>query len=213
MSLNSGSSQTKTLPIQRQQPTRRRVIYKPDLKYTSYKGFLQNDFNYRCGYCDSFDGIIRSPYHIDHFVPRKVFEKQADYQHLENTYDNLIYACPSCNLSKSGKWPTGDPAVTHSNNMGFIDPCDPVYHTHLYRSEKGDIKYHTLLGKFLVKNLNLHLRRHKVSWTIERMIDNLDALDQEIMKTQNVLIMKKYIKISQSFKVYIKEHFNWELRV
>ncbi len=74
-----------------------RTCTKKYARYRYYKAYLREDFNKRCGYCDDRDiicGGIRG-FHIDHFRPQKPFS------HLENDYNNLVYACPYCNGGKS----------------------------------------------------------------------------------------------------------------
>ncbi|MEU2237719.1 HNH endonuclease, partial [Streptomyces vietnamensis] len=90
-------------------PMKRIVEYVAEADYKSYREFLKEDFKGRCGYCDSFYGIVKKDYHIDHFVPRRLIKKFITHKHLENDYTNLVYSCPSCNISKSGKWISENP--------------------------------------------------------------------------------------------------------
>lgn len=58
---------------------------------------LINDFEHRCAYCDDLDkyGGGSKVYHVEHFAPKEKFPE------LKFQYDNLLYACPFCNISKS----------------------------------------------------------------------------------------------------------------
>ena len=42
------------------------------------------------------------PYHVEHFVPEKVFKGIRD--ELRTDYNNLMWSCPKCNLSKGDKY-------------------------------------------------------------------------------------------------------------
>ena len=106
---------------------------------------LINDFEHRCAYCDDLDkyGGGSKVYHVEHFAPKEKFPE------LKFQYDNLLYACPFCNISKSNKWPSDSSAVAVVGNKGFIDPCTDEYEKHLGRHTSGEIYYKTTLGKYM----------------------------------------------------------------
>lgn len=52
-----------------------------------------NRDGYRCGYCGNADG----PFHLDHIVPHSVGGELCE--------ENLITACPRCNLAKGARTP------------------------------------------------------------------------------------------------------------
>ena len=62
----------------------------------SYRPWLRDDFNFRCVYCLLRErwGQFRGIYAIDHFVPL------AKHPHSVGHYDNLLYACVTCNAAK-----------------------------------------------------------------------------------------------------------------
>lgn len=64
--------------------------------YESYRPWLRDEFSFRCVYCLSREmwGAFRGVFALDHFRPIALRPDLA----LE--YDNLLYACASCNLSK-----------------------------------------------------------------------------------------------------------------
>ena len=74
-----------------------------------------------CAYCEEY-----CKGDVDHFRPK------ARYPHLVYEWTNWVLACPTCNNSKSDKWPSG----------GYVDPCartrraQPeayfVFDTHIY---------------------------------------------------------------------------------
>lgn len=109
---------------------------------------LINDFEHRCAYCDDLDkyGGGSKVYHVEHFAPKEKFPE------LKFQYDNLLYACPFCNISKSNKWPSDSSAVAVVGNKGFIDPCTDEYEKHLGRHTSGEIYYRNLLGGLYREN-------------------------------------------------------------
>lgn len=72
--------------------------------YESYRPWLRDEFAFRCVYClirESW-GLFKGVYALDHFLP------VASRPDLSLEYDNLLYGCVSCNLSK-GSLVTPDP--------------------------------------------------------------------------------------------------------
>ena len=65
--------------------------------YPSYRPWLRDEFAFRCVYCLRREqwGVVRSTFAIDHFFPASV---RPD---LATKYDNLVYACVSCNTGKA----------------------------------------------------------------------------------------------------------------
>jgi hypothetical protein len=74
------------------------------LHHASYRPWLRDEFSFRCVYCLLREqwGVVRGSFHVDHFQPI------ANRPDLAATYDNLIYACTSCNLAKANE-ETSDP--------------------------------------------------------------------------------------------------------
>ncbi len=96
--------------------------------YKSYKPFLRTEFDRKCVYCRSSDGIKgREAFGVDHYRPKKLFP------HLEAEYLNLFYCCNRCNSLKRSFWPL--PA--HKALKQFVpNPCEHVMFEHLrYRGE------------------------------------------------------------------------------
>lgn len=155
-------------------------------RYTSFKPYIREDFNKRCGYCDDLDvyhGGSRG-YQIDHFKPYSIVRFLA----LKEEYSNLVYSCPFCNRAKSNKW---------EDSNGFIDPCSENYDNHLERNSRGQIKYKSEQGKYIHSNLNLHLKRHELLWMIEKIIQQ----KEELLAFKNTLNSghSKYIKIIEKY--------------
>lgn len=174
-----------------------RTCIKIYASYTSFKPFIREDFNNRCGYCDDLDlfhGGVRG-YQIDHFKPHSI-EK---FEELKQEYSNLIYSCPFCNRAKSNKWEDED---------GFIDPCCDEYSNHISRNDKGQIQYDTTpQGKYIYENLNLYLPRHELLWMIEKLQKqklslkkHLKTLGDEHSNYKSIII--KFIEIDDKLYEY-----------
>ena len=164
--------------------------------YTSFKPYIREDFNKRCGYCDDLDlfhGGVRG-YQIDHFKPHSIEE----FEDRKQEYSNLVYSCPFCNRAKSNKWEDKD---------GFIDPCDDKYDNHLFRDSRGQILYQTKQGEYIHTNLNLHLKRHELLWMIEKLKEQklelknyLKNLNDKHLQYKNTVI--KFIEIDDKLEEY-----------
>ena len=139
--------------------------------YHAYKDFLKEDFNSCCGYCGDQDRFSDVPYQIDHFVPKVILKTIA-----ENDYSNLVYSCGRCNRAKWDKWPTGDEKMQNNGEVGFVDPCDPLYDQQFERNDMGEIIPLTPLGDWMWKELNLGNAAHRIIWTLTQIRKELDGI-------------------------------------
>ncbi len=175
--------------VQKQKPSR--TCIKSYSDYRSFRPYLKNDFNQRCGYCDDPDTHYGQEiaYHIDHFKPKSKFSS------LKADYHNLVYSCPYCNNAKSNEWKDVD---------GFIDPCKDEYDTHLERDNKGKIIFKTPRGEYVVINLKLYLRRHSLIWTLGVLEKQKQQLKEIQTNNPNELdISKQFMFIQNKIDDYI----------
>ena len=142
----------------------------------SNKERLISDFANRCAYCDDLDKYTGGSrvYHVEHFAPKDKFPE------LKYTYENLLYACPYCNVSKSNKWPSVSSDINIVGEEGFVDPCTNEYNGHLKRRENGEIYYVTSIGKYMFFELKLYLRRHQLIYNLGRIHTKLREIRAEI---------------------------------
>jgi hypothetical protein len=72
--------------------------------YTSFRPWLRDEFCFRCVYCLARERWVRGEgmFHLDHFLP------VAHHPERILTYENLLYACATCNAAKSDH-PIPDP--------------------------------------------------------------------------------------------------------
>ncbi len=178
-----------------------RTCIKKHARYTSYKKYLRQDFNKRCGYCDDRDvicGGVRG-FHIDHFRP------QNHFPHLVTEYSNLVYACPYCNGSKSDDWPSGSEGIGFLDGQGYIDPCDVNFDQHFERQDDGQITPRTDIGNYMFKQLKLGLRRHQLAWQYEQLENLLCQLNDELENYSGDSIIEK--KLKDHHLMLTKEYF------
>ncbi len=119
-----------------------------------YRDILKKDFSDRCCYCNMPGGLVTTPYHIEHFIPKKAFEGKRDS--LKTDYQNLMWSCPKCNLSKGDKY-KGD--LEHDDrivNELFYNPVMTDYNDIFYRNELGGIDSEDPKGREMIRLLKLY---------------------------------------------------------
>lgn len=135
--------------------------------YRKYRPFLSADFHERCCYCNMSERILTTPFHVDHFIPEKAFNGKRD--NLKTDYNNLMWACPKCNLSKGSSY-EGD--LEHDSqivNRLFYNPVETDYNEIFYRNELGGIDSDDPKGRKMIKLLKLYRPVHNLSWLLERL--------------------------------------------
>lgn len=187
------------IPIHKNAPCRRTDI-QPRNRYTLYKEDLRVDFSKKCGYCgtaDYYSGGQRG-FHIDHFAPKKKFFA------LTNTYYNLVYSCPTCNIGKSDDWPSESAEVSYVGDIGYIDPCSNEYTNHLARAHTGKIIALTTLGIYIHKRLKLGLKRRQICWLIDKMESQLDELGKIIEDNpDDSERLQNFFKLTMKYRAYV----------
>lgn len=105
--------------------------------YNEYRPWLRDEFTFRCVYCLKREqwGLARGTFHLDHFKAQ-VYDESGVLD-----YDNLLYACASCNLGKSA-------AEIPDPTRHLLD-CNVVVH------ENGSIEGTTKEAKALIGKLGL----------------------------------------------------------
>jgi hypothetical protein len=110
--------------------------------YPSYRPWLRDEFTFRCVYCLLREqwGLVRGTFAIDHFLPAAVHpEKVADY-------DNLVYACATCNAAKGSEH--------------VPDPCRVLLREDVRVREDGTISGTTPASRKLIRILGLDDPEH-----------------------------------------------------
>lgn len=173
-------------------------------QYSSYKEFLRDDFNKRCGYCDITDHILggKKIFHIDHFAPKK-------FANRINDYSNLVYSCPSCNIAKSDDWPMNVSSPSNNGSEGYIDPCDSDYDLHLERELSGQIVAKTAVGSYMYKQLKLYLLKHKYLWMYDILSDQVLRIRKALSESNEInedtaKLKIVYEELTDKFMMYLE---------
>jgi hypothetical protein len=119
-------------------PIQRRHGPRGYANYESYRPWLRDEFFYRCVYCLLREqwGHVRGTYDLDHFVPLVVTTDESA------EYDNLVYACRSCNAAK------GKQVVP--------DPCQVLIDLQVTVEQDGQMIGHTRDARRLIRCLALN---------------------------------------------------------
>jgi hypothetical protein len=98
---------------------------------------LRDEFTFRCVYCLRREqwGLVRGTFAVDHFLPAAV---RPD---LATEYDNLVYACATCNTAKSDR--------------ELPDPAEVLVRDDVRVAEDGTIEGDTPEARRLIRVLGL----------------------------------------------------------
>lgn len=154
-------------------------------EYSRYRECLQADFHHRCCYCNMNDELLQVSFHIDHFIPIKAFKGKKD--ELKTDYNNLMWSCPKCNMSKSDKYEGDFQNSKNIENEFFYNPVDIDYNDIFYRNEIGGIESIDDKGKEMIKELKLYRPIHNLAWLIERLDDLATSLEEKANNEQDMV--------------------------
>jgi hypothetical protein len=106
--------------------------------YSSYRDWLRDEFSFRCVYCLYREqwGVRTASWHLDHFSPQVVDPT------LTLTYENLLYVCARCNLTKGRRL--------------VPDPCSMGLAASLEVDQTGVITAKNKDGQILIDVLRLN---------------------------------------------------------
>lgn len=160
-------------------------------KYPKYRRFLKEDFQDRCCYCNMPGELLTISYHVEHFIPVKVFTGKKDS--LLTEYENLMWACPKCNLSKGDKYKGDFQTSSKIENELFYNPVETDYNDIFFRNEIGGIDSEDEKGREMIKLLKLYRPIHNLAWLIERL-EKLALNLEEAAKTETDIERKKLLE-------------------
>lgn len=169
-----------------------------------YRPYLQKDFHDRCCYCNMPRGLVTVPFHVEHFIPEDAFHGKKDS--LKTDYNNLMWACPKCNLSKSNKY-EGD--LEHSDkieNLLFYNPVETDYDTIFYRNELGGIDSDDPKGREMIKLLKLYRPVHNLAWMVERLERTCNELERRL-KSETDPDKRQQMEVAASWlsRIYVQK--------
>jgi hypothetical protein len=107
--------------------------------YRAYKGWLRDEFQFRCVFC-LYREMFWSPRGVEKFGVDHI-KSRVGHPDLASTYENLVYACNACNSLKGRRT--------------LIDPCSTAFADHLLVSPDGRIHAGTSDGARLIDVLKL----------------------------------------------------------
>lgn len=177
--------------------------------YSKYRPYLEKDFSGRCCYCNMPNNLVTVPYHVEHFIPIKIFEGKKDY--LLTEYDNLMWACPRCNLSKGDKYKGNINDSEGIKNELFYNPVEVNYNDIFFRNEIGGIDSNDPKGREMIKLLKLYRPLHNLAWLLERMellVEKFEAEEaretnpekKELLKKVTGIIARDCVKKEKLFR-------------
>lgn len=181
-----------------------------------YRPYLSMDFEQRCCYCNMHEDTLTSPFHIDHFIPVAVVEGKKD--DLKTDYENLMWACPKCNIAKGSKYPGEFVDTGRIENGYFYNPVETDYNTIFFRNELGGIDSTDPKGRQMIKDLKLYRPIHNLAWLLEKLESTHELLDKAIdsetdpekqaeWKEKQRRIGNYYMKMAATFKAAYKSKF------
>ncbi len=98
----------------------------PGRRYGDYRQSLRKDFFFSCAYCTMSEAEASAiRFTIDHYEPKSA---RPD---LEHDYQNLMYACDTCNMNKGARVV---PATAKTDGIRFFRPDVDRYVDHFTRS-------------------------------------------------------------------------------
>lgn len=148
------------------QPLVSRSVVPIGRQYGDYRQALRHDFYYMCAYCTITEYEAQGlSFEIDHYEPVR---NRPD---LKNDYENLMYACDTCNGRKTDISPPEEASV---DGYRFFKVDRDIWVDH-YMADGQRILHRTAVGEFTIDNLHLNrlaLRR------LREIRSNLIKFDQ-----------------------------------
>jgi hypothetical protein len=107
--------------------------------HEAYRSWLRDDFAFRCVYCLSREKWAKGHYgfHVDHLIP------QCSDSSRVLDYENLFYACATCNEMKM-------------DAEGLPNPCETAYGQCTVADDNGVITALNDQGQMLINVLRLN---------------------------------------------------------
>lgn len=156
-------------------PLKRR--HRPPVRsdYHLYRPCLRNDFGFRCVYCQSHEaevgpGLPYGGFDVEHHKPKQKFRA------LTSRYDNLLWACRTCNGAKRDTWPS---PKEEAQGYRFVDPSRERLSDHIELRGTQLIAL-TRPGEFTIDelelNLGVHVQRRARRLRLTKLVAWLEAV-------------------------------------
>ena len=152
---------------------KRRLKLPPKKTWEPFRQYLRYEFRFRCCYCGTHEYALpdRDSWQIDHFEPRNRIPKSR-----WGNYQNLYYACKTCNSFKSGYWPDQE---DEDAGRSYVDPCrDRIIGDEADLRPDGLLVGRSPAGAFTIERINLNRwalvqRRRDTQWSHKLMVSNV----------------------------------------
>ena len=144
--------------------------------YNEYIGQLRTDFVYSCAYCTITEAEAAGiNFTIDHYRPRR------SHRELENSYDNLMYCCRSCNSYKGDRDP---PQTAQASGLRFFRPDRDVRHEH-FSLDGIKLIEETGIGEFTIEAVDLN---RAVLCRVRALRRRFDSCDEYVAEGISALL-------------------------
>lgn len=164
---------------------RRKLSPGPFNRYRQYKPALQQEFGRVCIYCRTPDGSKGADsFGVEHYRPKTKFPA------LATSYENLFYACNTCNRRKGDYWPS---AAELKDRRFVPNPCDHVMFDHI-RFQGVNVVHRSAAGQLLAEMLLLdeeEARQHRtlVLASIRQLWQDLKNSEATMSQLQTAIAM------------------------
>ncbi|HEX8734067.1 MAG TPA: HNH endonuclease signature motif containing protein [Pyrinomonadaceae bacterium] len=161
--------------------------------------------NFSCEYCGVSETEAGGELTIDHFQP----QSKSGTDELEN----LIYACPRCNLYKGDYFPEND------SDIPLWNPRVEADDQHFLLLASGKLSPFTAIGNFTIQRLRLnrsplieHRRQKQIQEEEKRLISEYQDLVELLMRESEtqVLLSEQQQKLLQEQQRLLKKLFDLE---
>ncbi len=107
-------------------------------RYKSFRPWLRDEYCFRCIYCLIREqwGRVIGEFDIDHFLPQMTDPDKA----VE--YDNLVYSCVRCNLTKSA--------------AKIPDPMSALTADQIRLQPDGSLEWSSVIAESIIRKLDLN---------------------------------------------------------
>ncbi len=182
-------------PFRYPKPKHRREFNPQHRTNKSYKKVLRVEFNRQCIYCRRPEFYKYEAFGVEHYKPKEIFPE------LEWDYDNLFYACNSCNSRKGDSWSTKTQLL---DNVFIPNPCEHIMFEHL-KFNGATVKLRSKAGIYTDELLDFNddvsvSFRETIIYIIEKSIGDINLTESTISKLENKLRDEPMCKMGNEIK-------------
>lgn len=167
-------------------------------KHPDNKRALKESSNDKCMYCESEISHIDFA-HIEHIKPKAIFPD------LEFEWDNLGYACPRCNNSKSDKFEEETPYLDPYSE----DPSEALFAAGAFLFPRlGSERAELTISDIQLNRVELLERRQEKIYEIEKALIACHRTDSEQLRNLAIEELQKQGENDKEYSMVIKSFLN-----